>query len=168
MPTWRGLAPAYEARGWSAATTGALLGVLHLAQLATALALPWLADLTRDRRPWLAGAVSCTVLGAGVLFAAPEAAPWVATVVLGLGLGGGFALALLVLSDLAATPAAAARLGAMTFLLCYSAAATAPVLVGALIDATGYGLPFGLLAVVACAELALATRLRPALRGSVR
>jgi CP family cyanate transporter-like MFS transporter len=162
------LAPAYEARGWSDATTGALLGVLHLAQLATALALPWLADLTRDRRPWLAGAVTCTVLGAAVLFAAPEAAPWAATIVLGLGLGGGFALALLVLSDLAATPAAAARLGAMTFLLCYSAAATAPVLVGALIDATGYGLPFGLLAVVACAELALATRLRPALRGSVR
>jgi MFS transporter, CP family, cyanate transporter len=162
------LAPAYEARGWSEAATGTLLGVLHLAQLATALALPWLADLTRDRRPWLAGAVSCSVLGAGVLFAAPEAAPWAATIVLGFGLGGGFALALLVLSDLAATPAAAARLGAMTFLVCYSAAATAPVIVGALHDATGaFALPFGLLALVACAELALATRLRPALRGSV-
>jgi MFS transporter, CP family, cyanate transporter len=161
------LAPAFESRGWSDATAGALLGVLHLAQLVTALALPWLADLSRDRRPWLAGAVSCTVVGAAVLFAAPEAAPWAATIVLGLGLGGGFALALLVLSDLAASPAAAARLGAMTFLVCYSAAAAAPVLVGALIDATGYALPFGLLALVACAELALTTRLRPALRGSV-
>jgi CP family cyanate transporter-like MFS transporter len=95
-------------------------------------------------------------------------APWAATIVLGLGLGGGYALALLVLSDLAATPAAAARLGAMTFLVCYSAAATAPVIVGALHDATGaFALPFGLLALVACAELALAMRLRPALRGSV-
>jgi MFS transporter, CP family, cyanate transporter len=163
------LAPAYEARGWSEAATGTLLGVLHLAQLATALALPALADLSRDRRPWLVGAVSCSVLGATVLFAAPEAAPWAATVVLGLGLGGGFALALLVLSDLAATPAAAARLGAMTFLVCYSTAATAPVLVGALHDASGgYALPFGALAVIACAELALATRLRPTLRGTVR
>jgi CP family cyanate transporter-like MFS transporter len=162
------LAPAFESRGWSDASTGTLLGVLHLAQLVTALALPALADLSRDRRPWLVAAVSCTVLGASVLFLAPEAAAWAATIVLGLGLGGGFALALVVLSDIAATPAAAARLGAMTFLICYSAAAAAPVVVGALIDAAGYGLPFGLLALVACAELMLATRLRPALRGSVR
>jgi len=163
------LAPAYESRGWSAATTGALLGVLHLAQLATALVLPALADLSRDRRPALVGAVACTALGAGVLFAAPDAAPWAATIVLGLGLGGGFSLALVLLSDLAASPAAAGRLAAMTFLACYSAASVAPVLVGALHDATGgYATPFGLLALLACVELALATRLRPALRGSVQ
>jgi MFS transporter, CP family, cyanate transporter len=163
------LAPAYESRGWSAATTGALLGVLHLAQLVTALALPALADLSRDRRPALVAAVTCTALGAGVLFAAPDAAPWAATIVLGLGLGGGFSLALVLLADFAASPAAAGRLAAMTFLVCYSTAAVAPVLVGALRDATGaYAAPFGLLAVLACGELAIATRLRPALRASVR
>jgi MFS transporter, CP family, cyanate transporter len=162
------LAPAYASRGWSAATTGALLGVLHLAQLATALALPALADLSRDRRPALVGSVTCTVLGAGALFAAPDAAPWAAVVVLGLGLGGGFSLALVLLSDLAASPAAAARLAAMTFLVCYTAAAAAPVLVGILHDATGaYAVPFALLALLACIELAIATRFRPALRGSV-
>jgi CP family cyanate transporter-like MFS transporter len=162
------LAPAYETRGWSAATTGALLGVLHLAQLATALALPALADLSRDRRPALVGSVACTVVGAGALFGAPDAAPWAATIVLGLGLGGGFSLALVLLADLAASPAAAGRLAAMTFLVCYSAAAVAPVLVGALHDATGaYAAPFGLLALLACVELAIATRFRPALRGSV-
>jgi CP family cyanate transporter-like MFS transporter len=163
------LAPAYESRGWSAAATGALLGVLHLAQLATALALPALADLSRDRRPALVGAVTCTALGAAVLFAAPDVAPWAATIVLGLGLGGGFSLALVLLADLAASPAAAGRLAAMTFLVCYSAAAAAPVLVGALHDATGaYAMPFGLLALLACVELAIATRFRPTLRGSVR
>jgi CP family cyanate transporter-like MFS transporter len=163
------LAPAYESRGWSAESTGALLGVLHLAQLATALALPALADLSRDRRPALLGAVTCTVAGAGVLFAAPGAAPWAATIVLGLGLGGGFSLALVVMADLAASPASAARLAAMTLLICYSAAALAPVLVGAVHDATGgYATPFAALTLVACAELVLATRLRPALRGSVR
>src|SRR4051812_3609294 len=163
------LAPAYQSRGWSAAGTGALLGVLHLAQLATALALPALADrAARDRRPVLLGAVTCTVAGAGVLFAAPGFAPWAATTVLGLGLGGGFSLALVIMADLAASPAAAARLAAMTFLLCYSAAALAPVAVGAIHDATGgYALPFGALTLVAGAELALATRLRPALRSTV-
>jgi CP family cyanate transporter-like MFS transporter len=162
------LAPAYESRGWSAATTGALLGVLHLAQLATALALPALADLSRDRRPALVGSVTCTVVGASVLFAAPDAAPWAAVTVLGLGLGGGFSLALVLLADLAASPAAAARLAAMTFLVCYSAAAAAPVVVGALHDATGaYAVPFALLALLAFVELAIATGFRPALRGSV-
>jgi CP family cyanate transporter-like MFS transporter len=162
------LAPAYESRGWSPASTGALLGVLHLAQLATALALPPLADRRRDRRPVLAGAVGCTVAGAGMLFAAPDLAPWVATTILGLGLGGGFSLALVLLADLSASPAAAGGLAAMTFLVCYSAASLAPVLVGALHDATGgYTTPFALLAALAVVELLIATRFRPALRGAV-
>ena len=89
--------------------------------------------------------------------------------VLGLGLGGGFSLALVVLADIAATPASAAGLAAMTFLICYSTAALSPVLVGAARDATGgFAVPFAALTLVACAELAVATRLRPALKGTVR
>ena len=88
---------------------------------------------------------------------------------LGLGLGGGFSLALVVMADLASTPAAAAGLAAMTFLVCYSTASLAPILVGAAHDATGgFALPFAALTLVGCAELAVATRLRPALNGSVR
>ena len=162
------LAPAYESRGWSPASTGALLGVLHLAQLATALALPPLADRARDRRPILVGAVGCTVTGAAMLFAAPELAPWVATTILGLGLGGGFSLALVLLADLSATPAAAGSLAAMSFLVCYSAASLAPVAVGALHDITGgFAIPFALLTALAGIELLIATRFRPALRGAV-
>ena len=162
------LAPAYESRGFSAAASGALVGALQLAQLVTALALPILADRSGDRRPALVGAVACTALGAGVLWAAPDAAPWAATVVLGLGLGGGFSLALVLVADFAATPRAAGTLAAMSFLVCYSIAALAPVLVGGLRDWTGgYTAPFGVLGVLACLQLALATRLRPALHGSV-
>ena len=162
------LAPAYESRGWSPGSTGALLGVLHLAQLATSLALPPLADRGRDRRPILVGAVACTVAGAAMLFAAPDVAPWVATTILGLGLGGGFSLGLVLLADLSATPAAAGSLAAMTFLVCYSAASLAPVAVGALHDMTGgFALPFALLAALAGVELLIATRFRPALRGAV-
>ena len=133
-----------------------------------ALALPALADRSHDRRPALIAAVSCTVAGAGVLFAEPEAAPWAATLVLGLGLGGGFSLALLLLADFAASPAAAAGLAAMAFLVCYSAASLAPVLVGAAQDVTGdFAVPFAALVLVVGVQLALATRLRPVLRGSV-
>jgi MFS transporter, CP family, cyanate transporter len=76
--------------------------------------------------------------------------------------------ALVLLADLSATPPAASRLAAMTFLVCYSVASVAPVLVGARHDATGsYNAPFALLACLACVELAIATRFRPALRGAV-
>src|SRR3954447_24549920 len=61
------LAPAYESRGWSPERTGALLAVLHLAQLVTALVLPALADRSRDRRPALAASVTCTLAGAVLL-----------------------------------------------------------------------------------------------------
>jgi CP family cyanate transporter-like MFS transporter len=56
----------------------------------------------------------------------------------------------------------------MTFLVCYSAASLAPVVLGAVHDASGgYELPFALLSVIACVELALATRFRPGLRDAV-
>ncbi|MBV9195823.1 MAG: hypothetical protein JO168_16920 [Solirubrobacterales bacterium] len=163
------LAPDMQSRGWPAGRTGALLSLLQFAEWA--LVLPTLADLSRkrDRRPALVGSVACTVLAATVLFAAPTAAPWAVTTVLGLGLGGGFSLALVLLADLARDAQASSRLAAMTFLICYSVAAAAPVLIGALPDAThGYAPAFGVLVIVACVELAMATRLRPSLRETVR
>ncbi|WP_157592317.1 MFS transporter [Solirubrobacter soli] len=65
---------------------------------------------------WLLAAGLCTVTGALLLVATPQLA-WPATVILGLGLGGGFTLGLVVMTDLAASPAAASRLAAMTFLV---------------------------------------------------
>jgi CP family cyanate transporter-like MFS transporter len=56
----------------------------------------------------------------------------------------------------------------MTFLVCYSAASLAPVVVGALHDATGgFDTPFAMLAALAGIELLIATRFRPTLRGAV-
>ena len=73
------------------------------------------------------------------------------------------------MADLAGSPAAAGRLAAMTFLVCYLTASTAAIAVGALHDVTGgFAVPFGLLAILAAVEFALVMRLRPALRESVR
>jgi CP family cyanate transporter-like MFS transporter len=163
------LAPAYHARGLSAGATGLLLGLLHVAQLATTLVLPLMAVRLRDRRGVIVGAVAFTVAGSAWLFAAPGFSPWAATIVLGLGLGGGFSMGLVVMADYAADPASATRLAAMVFLVCYLVAAIAPVLVGALHDATGaFATPFGALIAVAVLELGLATRLGPGHRGSIR
>ncbi|GLZ11693.1 MFS transporter [Actinomadura sp. NBRC 104425] len=162
------LAPAYRAHGWSPGAAGALLAVNNLAQLAGALALPALADRWTDRRPALIGAVACTVIGSLWLFAVPDRLPWAVTTVLGVGLGGAFSLAMALIVDYGTTPAAASRLAALAFVAAYGTAALAPMIVGALRDATGgYATPFGLLAAVAVVQLALGTRLSPRHRGTV-
>jgi CP family cyanate transporter-like MFS transporter len=162
------LSPAYEAHGWSPGKAGALLGVFNLVQFVTALVLPVLADRSADRRPALVLTVAFTVTGAVWLWALPHVLPWVAVCVVALGLGGGFSLGLVVLVDYASGPGASGRLAAMVFLVCYSAAAVTPVVVGALRDATGgFALPFGLLTVIAAAQLTLGTRLGPAHRATV-
>ena len=46
---------AFQERGWSAATAGALAAVFGLAALPTGLLVPWLADRAGSRRLWLVG-----------------------------------------------------------------------------------------------------------------
>jgi CP family cyanate transporter-like MFS transporter len=162
------LSPAYESHGWSAGEAGALFGVFNLIQFVTAATLPALADRFSDRRPVILFAVTLTSVGAVWLWAFPDVLPWVAVCIVGLGLGGGFSLGLVLVVDYAAGPGAAGRLTAMVFLVCYTGAAITPVVVGALRDATGgFGLPFGLLTLIAVTQFTLATRLRPAHRGTV-
>jgi CP family cyanate transporter-like MFS transporter len=163
------LPPAYEARGWSAAAAGALLGACNAAQIASAIVLPALADRSHDHRRMVMAIVVCTVAGAAWLFALPDLLPWVATIVLGLRLGGGFSLGLVHVVDYAADAGASSRLTAMVFLISYTAAAIVPVVVGALRDLSGgFTVPFGLLLVLALGQFGLATRLRPAYRCTVR
>lgn len=161
------LAPAHEALGWTPEAAGVLLGAFQLAQLATALFLPALADRTIHRRPALLGVVVCSVAGAAWLWVLPGVLPWAASFLLGAGLGGGFALSLVLIVDYAATSAASSRLAAMVFLVGYTTAAIAPVLVGALRDSTGgFAVPFGVLTVLAVVQLAMATQLGSKHHGS--
>jgi CP family cyanate transporter-like MFS transporter len=163
------LAPAYQARGWSAAAAGGLLAVNNLAQLASALVLPALADRWwTDRRPVLVAAAAATGVGCAWVLVVPDTLPWLAATVAGLGLGGGFSLALVLVVDYSANPGASSRVVAMVFLVGYTVAAVAPVAVGALRDATGgFSVPFGLLAAMAVLQAVIGTRLGPEHRGAV-
>jgi len=133
--TW--LSPLFQARGWSAERAGALLAVFSLTQLVATLGLPVLADRTGDRRPWIALSVSACTAGLLALALAPLAAPWLVAAVIGFGTGGQFAMALTLLVDAAADPAASRRLSGMAFLVGYLLAAAGPAAVGGLYDATG-------------------------------
>ena len=162
------LPPAYEARGWSPASAGVLLGVNFVAQLACAVVAPALADRADDPRRLIAAVVACTVIGAAWLLVVPEVLPWVASCVLGIGLGGGFSLGLAVIVGYAADAGASSRLTALVFLICFTMGAAAPVLVGGLRDLTGgLTVPFALLLALAAGQLLIGTRLSPAYRGTV-
>jgi CP family cyanate transporter-like MFS transporter len=158
------LAPAREARGWSAASAGALVAVYQVAQLASGVGGPALTQRVRDRRLLLWPSVALMLLALVGLTLAPDAAPWLWTVLLGFGAGGGFAIGLVLLVDYAATPAAAARLSGMVFSVSYTVASVGPTVFGALRDATGgFAAPWAVLAALAVVQLVLIAPLRPTL-----
>jgi CP family cyanate transporter-like MFS transporter len=158
--TW--LSPLYLEAGWSARRAGLLLGLFSLTQIFSALAVPALADRGGDHRPWLALCVGTVTVMLAAFGLAPTAAPWLWAGLLGLGVGGMFALALALLVNVASTPAAAARLSGMALLVGYLLAATGPVLAGALLDAVGsYRVPFLALAGIGVATLAVGVSVRP-------
>jgi MFS transporter, CP family, cyanate transporter len=161
--TW--LSPLYLAAGWSAGRAGLLLGLFSFTQIFSALALPALADRGGDHRPWVALCVGLATAMLAALGLAPTTAPWLWAALLGLGVGGMFALALTLLVKQAASPASSASLSGMALLVGYLLAATGPVLAGALYDAVGsYRVPFLALAGIGVVTLALGVSVRPSAR----
>ncbi len=131
------LAPFYQLHGWSPADSGGLVALLSLAQAAMALLLPLLAARQRDRRPWLWLTLALQATGFAALVLWPDAAPRTWAVLLGMGLGGSFALTMVVVLDHLPEPAQAGALSALMqgggFLL----AALAPWVMATLHGASG-------------------------------
>jgi CP family cyanate transporter-like MFS transporter len=153
------LAGRYTAIGYSTAQAGLLLGLFSATQLVSALGMPLLAHRFGDARPWIAAALALTGGSLALVAFAPTGAPWLWASVLGLGMGGQFALALTVLSTLGANSAESAAASGMALFLGYLLAAAGPVLAGALLDATGsYVVPFAVLAVFAVPVLLAGVR----------
>ena len=144
------LAARYTALGDTPAEAGLLLATFSASQLISALGLPLLAHRFGDPRPWIAGSVGLTGVSLALVAAVPLAAPWLWAALLGLGMGGQFALALTVLAGLGSTPAESAAASGMALFGGYLLAAAGPVLFGAALDVTGgYLVPFAALAVFA-------------------
>ncbi|AGW92532.1 cyanate transporter [Cupriavidus necator] len=161
------LAPFYQGHGWSAPASGALVALMALAQAAAALLLPALAARRADRRAWMALALAMQVAGFGGLALWPDAAPHAWAVIGGAGLGGCFALYLVVALDHLPDPDSAGALSALMqgggFLL----ASLAPWITAMLQARTG-GFAAGWWYHLGCAALVgvLTLRLDPARYGS--
>lgn len=158
------LPASYEERGWTQGQAGLYLGVFSLLQVPAALLLPPFSDRLLDRRPLYAG---CVVLVGGSLAlvaVAPGVAPLAVLALLGIGLGGGFALGLVLLADWAPDAAAAARLTGVAFTVTYLLGALGPLAVGWVAQTTGSWVT-ALLVVAAAGALQLLAV--PALRRGV-
>jgi CP family cyanate transporter-like MFS transporter len=93
---------------------------------------------------------------------APEAAPWLWSVLAGIGQGSSFALALVLLVRAAATPHASGGLSAMSFFVGFGLASFGPLAMGAVRDATGgFHVVWVSLVALMAAQLAVALTLRP-------
>ena len=119
------------------AASGSLVALMSIAQASAALLLPALAARQRDRRPWLWLTLLLQAAGFASFAYWPDLAPRSFAMISGVGLGGWFALTLVVALDHLPEPERAGALSALMqgggFLL----AASAPWLSARLHDATG-------------------------------
>ena len=164
--TW--LASIYVERGWSEAEAGVLVSLLAGIGLPTTIAVPLFADRLGTRRSQLAFAGVVAVFGALVIALTPGEKPGSlvtlgATALLGIGIGLYFPLALTLPVDVASDPGEAASVSALMLLVGYLLAATAPVALGVVRDATGnFDAVAWILVAIAVAMLPLSLALNPA------
>jgi len=130
------LANAYQERGWDEASAGGLLALMNGIGLVTTIGVPLVADRVGSRRSQLLASAGAAVVGLlGVILAPAAAVLW--AVVLGLALGAVFPLVLTLPVDVADRPADVGATAALMLLGGYIISSTAPVLLGAIRDATG-------------------------------
>ena len=132
------LPPILIDRGVTPLDAGLLLSLSVLLQLVTAFSGPWLAThVGRDQRPMLALVLALALVGIAGMLHAPLATLPLWAVLLGLGQGGQFSIALLLIVLRSPDPRVAVGLSAMAQGFGYTIAAIGPLAVGLLRDATG-------------------------------
>jgi len=160
MVAW--LPPFFVQRGLTAQHAGSLLGLMTAAQVAAALTLPALALRSADRRPWLAFGLVLQLTGFIGLQLCPDTLRWLWVVATGFGLGGCFALSLILTLDHLHDPRRAGELAAFVQGVGFIIAALAPFAIGWIRDVSGgFGAGWLLLTVSAAAMLGVTTRYAP-------
>ncbi len=119
-------------RGLEPVNAGLVLSVSILVQVPTAIAAPWVASHMRDQRFMVVLVMLATLAGLCGSIYAPIEGIWLWAVVLGLGQGGSFSIALTLLAVRARDADTAARLSGMAQSVGYTMAALGPLLVGVL------------------------------------
>lgn len=128
----------YQTLGWTPAASGFLVAVLSVAQALAALLLPLMAARNPDRRAWTIATLLCQAAGFVVLAGWPLMAPLTTAILLGLGLGGCFALLMIIALDHLSVPYQAGALNALMQGGGYFLAAFGPWIFAVLLEVSGF------------------------------
>lgn len=144
----------YISHGLSPTAGGLLLSLTTLLSAPVALVLPTMAARRADQRRYVVVIASCAAAGLTGILAAPTAGAYLWMVLLAIGLGGAFPLALTLFVLRARDAAETAQLSAGAQTVAYLVAAGGPIALGSLHDLTGSWAPgIGVLIICAAAEL---------------
>jgi MFS transporter, CP family, cyanate transporter len=122
----------FRSHGASEAHAGLLLSLTMVVGLITALTVPGLAARSRDQRPLVIAGCALTAAGLLGILLAPMSAPYLWTVLLGLGQNAAFPLALMLIVLRGGSIATTEGLSTMAQSVGYALAAFAPLAVGAI------------------------------------
>lgn len=122
-------------QGYSEAEAGWLMGGSILVQLVSAIAAPWLARLSKDQRPALIAVLGLIGAGLLMLLLGSPTWRWPGAILLGLGQGGSFSLALTLIVLRSGNAKIAGELSALAQGGGYTLAAMGPLAVGLMLDA---------------------------------
>lgn len=151
----------YQSHGISSAISGILLSITTVIGAPVALVVPSLAARMPDQRALLAVVVGCAAAGLAGLLLDAAASPVLWAILLGIGLGGAFPLALAFFSLKTSTSEQTASLSMLAQTVAYLVASAGPFALGLLRDGTGsWTAGIGLL--MACLSAELLTGLKAA------
>lgn len=122
-------------QGYSESEAGWLMGLSILTQLSSAIAAPWIARMSKDQRPALMLVLALIGIGLWMLLLGSPALRWPGAIVLGLGQGGSFSLALTLIVLRSGDSKIAGELSALAQGGGYTLAAMGPLIVGLMLDA---------------------------------
>lgn len=156
LPTYaRGL-------GWSAQSSGELIGIMTIFQVIGALGAPALSSHRLDRRPWLLFSVGIQILGFAGLILVPESLLLLWAAMIGCGLGACFSLTLTVALDHLSAPRLAGALTAFVQGIGFIITAIVPYFAGALYEWYGsFQIIWIMLLVTLLSMLAVTMRFNP-------
>ncbi|MBO9471661.1 MFS transporter [Endozoicomonas sp. G2_2] len=156
------LPPFYVQHGWSAASSGLLLGGLTICQVASGLILSSIITRFPDRRRLLAVILGLICVGLLMLIIAPNQLAIPAILVIGVAIGSLFPLSLIVSLDHLDTAAAASSLMGFVQGGGYIIASAMPLLAGAIRGMfSSLDIAWLVMVVALLAQIAMVPRLRP-------
>lgn len=139
----------YRSQGFSPQEAGLLLSLLVLVQAPVSLVVPHFAVRARNQQRQVAVATALTGIGLVGILLAPEVAPYLWVLVLGVGQGASFALSLSMFILRTSSTRDTARVSALAQTFGYLIAALGPLMLGALNDVTASWTPALLLLLAA-------------------